>query len=218
MIGAIRGHLRTVCALLLGLIAWVALPLMRTEAWSSITRGLLAWDFGCLAFLVLVAILFVGSGERIEANAKRQEEGEWTVFGLTIAVVPISLLAILVEFSASKTLPEPGRALHIGLVAATVFGSWFVTHVVFALRYAHEYFESKPNGTIAGGLGFPGGESPDYWDFFYFAIVLGMTFQVSDVQVMSREMRRLATAHGVISFLFNTVIVALAVNIGAGLL
>ena len=135
MIGTIRGHSRTVCALLLGMIAWVALPLMRTAPWSSITRGLLAWDFGCIAFLVLIAILFVGSGERIEANAKRQEEGEWTVFGLTIAVVPISLLAILVEFSASKTLPEPGRALHIGLVAATVLGSWFVTHVVFAIHF-----------------------------------------------------------------------------------
>ncbi len=218
MIGAVRGHARTVSALLLGLIAWIVLPALRSAPWAPVTRDLVAWDFGCLAYLVLIAAMFVGSGKAIQANAKRQEEGEWTVFGLTIAVVPISLIAILVEFSASKEMPEPGRALHIGLVAATVFGSWFVTHTVFALRYAHEYFESKADGTIVGGLDFPGGEAPDYWDFFYFAIVLGMTFQVSDVQVTSREMRRLATAHGVISFLFNTVILALAVNIGAGLL
>ena len=69
-----------------------------------------------------------------------------------------------------------------------------------------------------GGLQFPGDDLPDYFDFFYFALVLGMTFQVSDVQITARKLRRLATAHGLLGFLFNTIILALTVNIAAGLL
>jgi len=90
---------------------------------------------------------------------------------------------------------------------------------VFALRYAHEYYETAPGHVgIDGGLQFPADDEPDYWDFFYFALVLGMTFQVSDVQITSRTLRRLAAVHGLLGFLFNTVIIALTVNIGASLL
>ena len=80
-------------------------------------------------------------------------------------------------------------------------------------------YERQPGASrVDGGLDFPGGLSPDYWDFFYFALVLGMTFQVSDVQITSRKLRRLAAAHGLIGFLFNAVIIALTVNIAASLL
>jgi uncharacterized membrane protein len=90
---------------------------------------------------------------------------------------------------------------------------------VFALRYAHEYFTRTNNSpTLDGGLLFPEETCPDYWDFFYFSAVLGMTFQVSDVQITSRKLRRLATLHGLLGFLFNTVIIALTVNLASGLL
>ena len=135
--------------------------------------------------------------------------------GATIA----SFAAILGEFSASKAMPASLRDLHVALVAVTLFVSWLVTHTVFALRYAHEYYAATPGvAGIDGGLDFPGGAAPDYWDFFYFALVLGMTFQVSDVQITSKKLRRLATLHGLLGFLFNTVILALSVNIGASLL
>jgi uncharacterized membrane protein len=101
----------------------------------------------------------------------------------------------------------------------TLFVSWLMTHVTFAFRYAHEYYEIDGGSTgIAGGLEFPGEKRPDYLDFMYFSLVLGMTFQVSDVQITARKFRRLAAVHGLLSFLFNTIILALTVNIAAGLL
>jgi len=94
-----------------------------------------------------------------------------------------------------------------------------MTHTSFAFRYAHEYYQVDPGGTgIAGGLDFPGEKRPDYLDFMYFSLVLGMTFQVSDVGITARKLRRLATVQGLLSFLFNTIILALSVNIAAGLL
>jgi uncharacterized membrane protein len=94
-----------------------------------------------------------------------------------------------------------------------------MTHTLFALRYAHEYYSIVPGGdAVEGGLKFPGDDPPDYWDFFYYALVLGMTFQVSDVEILSRKLRRLASVHGLLGFLFNTVILALSVNIAASLL
>jgi len=90
--------------------------------------------------------------------------------------------------------------------------------VVFALRYAHEYNDRLPDGCIQGGLLFPGQSAPDYLDFLYFSAVIDVTFQVSDVQIEGRRLRRLALLHGLLSFLFNTVIVALTANIAAGLL
>jgi uncharacterized membrane protein len=101
----------------------------------------------------------------------------------------------------------------------TLFVSWLMTHTTFAFRYAHEYYQIDPGAAgIAGGLEFPGEKRPDYLDFMYFSLVLGMTFQVSDVQITARKFRRLAAVHGLLSFLFNTIILALTVNLAAGLL
>jgi uncharacterized membrane protein len=88
---------------------------------------------------------------------------------------------------------------------------------MFALHYAHEFY-GEDEGS-AGGLAFPGGDStPDYWDFVYFAFVVGMTSQVSDVAITSREIRRTVTAHGIVSFVFNVALLALTINIASGML
>ena len=185
---------------------------------SGLTRGLLAWDFACCVLLALEAEMFARERDMAH-DAEAQQEGEWTVFALTVAAVVASFAAILGEFSVSKELPAAIRGLHVVLVAGTLLVSWLTTHTIFALRYAHEYYSCSPGTTqIDGGLEFPSEPAPDYWDFFYFALVLGMTFQVSDVQITSRKLRRLATVHGLLGFLFNTVILALSVNIGASLL
>ncbi len=153
------------------------------------------------------------------ANARAQEEGEWTIFWVTLGVVLASFVAVLGEFSGSKDLPSSVRGFHVALVVYTLLASWLFTHIAFCFRYAHEYYSSSSDSDIVdGGLEFPGEKSPDYLDFAYFSIVLGMTFQVSDVQITSRKLRRLAAAHGLLSFLFNTVIIALTVNIAASLL
>lgn len=181
-------------------------------------RLVIAWDGFALALMLLLGARAIGSapGEMAE-HAEAQEAGEWLVFSVVVLGIIASVVAVISEFSAIKTSSPGVRDLRVALVAATLAVSWLVTHVVFALRYAHEYYQTAPGG-LHGGLDFPGGEPPDYWDFLYFAIVIGMTFQVSDVQITDRKLRRLATVHGLLGFLFNTIIVALTVNLAAGLL
>ncbi len=212
----LRARRRLFIGLLCGLAAE---PLLPTEI-NHTTRVVLAWDAGAIVFLALSAYLFVTEpSDRIPANAAAQQEGEWTIFWLTIAGVFFSFVAIISEFAAMKGLPAGQRSEHVAVVAVTLFVSWLVTHTVFAFRYAHEYYEVEPgSGIITGGLEFPQEKCPDYLDFLYFSLVIGMTFQVSDVQITSRQFRRLAAVQGLLSFLFNTVIVALTVNLAAGLL
>ena len=117
--------------------------------------------------------------------------------------------------------PNGATAPHLVLAILAVATSWLLVHTMFALHYAHYYYGDDPSRAgddERGGLAFPGGGPPDYWDFFYFSFVVGMTCQVSDVQVTSRGMRRLTLTHGVLSFFFNTGLLALAVNIIAGAL
>jgi uncharacterized membrane protein len=212
----VAGRPRLFTGLLCGLLAYLVVP----HAYRSSARAIVAWDVGVTVFLTLVAILFLSEHQdRMAADAERQQEGEWTIFSLTVAGVTMSLIAIFHEFAVSKDVAPQQRTLHLAIVAFTLFASWLMTQATFALRYAHEYYaRSSDWPDVDGGLSFPSEDHPDYMDFMYFALVLGMTFQVSDVQITSRKLRRLAALHGLLSFLFNTIIVALTVNLAAGLL
>ena len=209
------GHLRLWTALVCGLIASAVLR----PHFSSTDTAVLAWDVGVVVYLVLAAALFgTEHTTRMPADAASQQEGEWTIFSLTIAAAVFSLVAVFDEFANTNGLSAEQKSLRVVLVVVTLLASWLMTHTSFALRYAHEYYSHDEGGTdFDRGLEFPGERSPDYFDFLYFALVLGMTFQVSDVQITARKMRRLATVHGLLSFLFNTIILALTVNIAAGL-
>jgi uncharacterized membrane protein len=211
----IRGHVRLWTALICGLIQAWALPAQL----STPTRAVLSWDIGVIIFLALNAVLFLSEGhQRIARDAARVQEGEWTIFGLTIAAAAFSLVAVLGEYAALKDAHGATRTLPLVLVATTLLVSWLMVHTTFGLRYAHEFYShDSSSDTFDGGLRFPGEDTPDYLDFIYFALVLGMTFQVSDVQITTRKMRRLATLHGLLSFLFSTIIIALSVNLAAGL-
>lgn len=213
----VAGHPRTFAAAGLTVLVYALLPATLLPS----TRGVIAWDVGSFALVASLAFLATqsqGDADMAE-NAERQDEGEWTVFWITLAGAVASFVAVTVVLHAVKDMEPLQRQLHVALVTVTLAVSWLLTHIVFALRYAHEYYARTPGGTkVVGGLQFPGNDTPDYWDFAYFAIVIGMTFQVSDVQVTARKLRRLALVHGLLSFLFNTVIVALTVNIAAGLL
>lgn len=218
----ITGHPRTIGAAVLSVLAYALLP----GDLRYVTRGVIAWNVGSIALLATAALLFLqtqnvdGGGDAAMAtNAERQNEGEWTVFSITILGAVASFAAVTFVLHDVKDMVPLQRQLHVALVTVTLLLSWLMTHTVFALRYAHEYYSRTPDvAKVDGGLEFPGSLSPDYWDFAYFSFVLGMTFQVSDVQITSRKLRRLATAHGLLAFLFNTVIVALTVNIAASLL
>ncbi len=214
----LAGHPRTFAALAIGLAAWLVLGGI-APGWPNQTRAIAGWDVGALAFLVLALHLFVTRAPaEMAAEAEAQEEGQWTIFWVMLLGTIFSFAALSGEFSGLKDLPRVERGLHVALVAATLILSWLLAHMVFAFRYAHEWYDLDGLGQTKGGLQFPSDDQPDYLDFLYFSIVIGMTFQVSDVQITARRLRRLALLHGLVSFLFNTVIVALTVNIAAGLL
>ncbi len=141
----------------------------------------------------------------------------FTIFALTLLGAVMSLVAIfLFSHAAGKKTHE---SYYLGFVIVTLALSWLTTNIVFAYRYAHEYYTKDINpDEIDRGLEFPGEENPDYLDFVYFSFVLGMTFQVSDVNIHAKKLRRLATLQGLIGFLFNTVILAVTVNVAASLL
>src|SRR5258708_28182612 len=144
-------------------------------------------------------------------HAARQDVGRQALLFLTALAALASLGAILVELGGANKAPA-----HLALAAVTILLSWMFTHTIFALHYAYEYYdEEKHRG---GGLNFPGDEPPDYWDFLYFSLVIGMTSQVSDVAVTSNRVRRMVAGHGVVSFIFNATLLALTVNIAASLL
>jgi uncharacterized membrane protein len=209
------GHRRVFVALAVVIVVYLIIP----PGVSGRTRLIVAWDAGVVTVLSSIAHLFLTRGSaQMPALAEAQEDGQWTIFWVTFLVSMVSFFAVTTELAGLKDLTGEQRTLRITFVAATIILSWLLTHVVFAIRYAHEWYDSDDDLELRRGLQFPGADDPDYMDFLYFSIVLGMTFQVSDVQITARGLRRLATLHGLISFLYNTVIVALTVNIAAGLL
>jgi uncharacterized membrane protein len=149
----------------------------------------------------------------IRLRAKIEDEGKNAILVLTATAALASLGAIVAELGSSSTDGSVRPPAHLILATVTIVMSWAFTHTIFALQYAHDiYQETVGKG---GGLTFPGGEEPDYWDFVYFSFVIGMTSQVSDVAIVSKSMRRTAAAHGIISFVFNAALLALTVNIAA---
>jgi uncharacterized membrane protein len=171
------------------------------------TRLLVAWDTTIALYIVLAFALFLSCDHtRMRRLASIQDDGRFLILILTAAAAFASIAAIVLELGV-----KPQRPPQLILAVATIVLSWSMIHSTFALHYAHEYYR----GAKGGGLAFPGDDKPDYWDFVYFSFVIGMTAQVSDVGITDKAIRRTATAHGVVSFIFNTALVALIVNIAA---
>lgn len=184
---------------------------------NPLTRILLAWNVFSLCMLVLEWITFkITTATEIRKLAGLEDSSRAIIFVMVIISTFASFLGVLLLL-ISKDDSTAGLDIPVAIIG--MMFSWLLVHTIFALRYAHIYYsddKSKP-ATHAGGLDFPEEDKPDYIDFAYFAFVLGMTFQVSDVQVTSKRLRKLALLHGILSFGFNTVIVALTINVIAGL-
>ena len=211
------GARRLIISALAAAVAFVALP-----HWIYFgTRMLAAWDVGASCFLMLAYSLIGGAtAEQTGLNARRQDQSGPILLSLVVVATSASLFAIGFALGHTKGLERPERAWLLGLAGITVVCSWLMTHTTFALHYAHRYYGDRyePTGQADAGLAFPGNLSPDYLDFVYFSFVIGMTSQVSDVQITARPMRRLAWLHGMLSFAFNTGILALTINVVATLL
>jgi uncharacterized membrane protein len=198
---------RIFISIAVGIVTFVLLPAVPLRL---VTRLLIAWDVFAALYLVLVYIMMLRSGHRhVRRNAVLQDDGRFLIVTVTVLGAFASIAAIVFELGASRhAVPQ------LLLATATITLSWAVVHTAFALHYAHDYYR----GAKPGGLQFPSGDQhdhADYWDFVYFSFVIGMTAQVSDVGISDKTIRRTATVHGIISFVYNTALVALMVNIAA---
>lgn len=209
------GHQRLLLGAGVGLVAaCVPIP------WSPGLQGLMAWTLGASTYLVLawwLAVVFDAPRTKVRAQSQDQPSAVW--FSLLLMSVFASVAAIAMLLSNSRDMGPWVRVGHVAVSALALVSSWLLMQCIFAFRYAHLYYQSELGRHPAGGgLQFPGVLPPDYFDFLYYAHVVGMTSQVSDVVVTSRPMRHLTLLHSLAAFAFNMLVLALSINVMAGLL
>ncbi|MBL4675209.1 MAG: DUF1345 domain-containing protein [Mucilaginibacter sp.] len=211
----IDAHYRLIISLVIGALAF----LLSRHLQSVPEVTLITWIAVALSIIVLDWVTILGAHPReIRKIASLEDSSRTLIFLFVMVASLVSLLAIYLLLKSSKNTPEETAAAYIILAMIAVVVSWWLVHTVFTMRYAHLYYTRDSHGKEIGGLDFPADmKDPDYLDFVYFSFVIGMTFQVSDVEISSRRIRRLAWMHGLISFAFNTAIVALSINVISGL-
>ena len=213
LLRVIRARPRLFSAVGVGVL--VAVVLAVATNWRLSTRLLIAWDVTLGLYLGFAAhMMTVSEVEHIRGRASREDEGRVAILVLTAAAALASLAAIFALLGSAAGPPARRPPQNVALALATILLSWTFVHTIFALHYAHEFYDET-----AGGLAFPGGDTePDYWDFVYFSFVIGMTSQVSDVAVTCKPIRRIAAAHGVLSFVFNVGVLSVTINLAANAL
>jgi uncharacterized membrane protein len=195
---ALRGELRFASAAIAG--------------WNAVAVVILALDW---------VIIWTTPQRKIRQLAQQQDLSRFLVFIFVVVTASAALLAVGFLVSVKSSQSGGHFIAHLLLTLMTVVFSWTLVHTVYGLRYAHAFYGDSDEPGMnrhAGGLIFPGDRSPDYFDFAYFSFVIGMTCQVSDVQITSRRLRRITLFHSVLSFGFNTMILALLINTVSGLL
>ncbi|WP_233841928.1 DUF1345 domain-containing protein [Dyella sp. 2HG41-7] len=195
-----------------GVLFLVACIALSTSGVKPASALLLSFDLGALLYLSLLARMFTRTNaDHMARLACTQDTGRRTTLWVAVGLSTVVLVALSTELHAAKG----GGAQAMGMAALSIVLSWLFMNTMYALHYAHGYYGDF--GQQHAGLEFPGTKKPDYWDFVYFAFVIGMCFQVSDVQITSRTLRRTALLHSVVAFFFNVFIIAISVNIAAGL-
>ena len=200
--------------------AVVGIVLWATGRFPWQTQVVSDWLAFALTTLILVWTTILNAHPRnFKHTARIQDSSRVVIFLLVITGALASLFAVLILLDFLEENPQQNPTQHIVLSMVAVVSSWVLVHTLFTLRYAHLYYGDNPSlNHPIGGLDFPQEPEPDYLDFAYFSFIIGMTSQVSDVQITARRLRRLALLHGVLSFAFNTLIIALSINVVAGLL
>jgi len=200
---------------LIGIVAGAAMP----PAVSVALSVLIGWNVATGLYLVLAFIMMLRSSPRqLRRRAFLQYDTRWVILGLVVACAVATLFAIGLVLGNLKEMPAGTVYWHVGLAGLTLVSSWMMVNVIFAQAYAYEYFGPRQRKDAPPALSFPDDVQPDYWDFMYFSMCIGMTCQVSDVSIRSSILRRVATIHGMLAFFYNTVVLALTVNISASLL
>ncbi|MEO8565405.1 MAG: DUF1345 domain-containing protein [Betaproteobacteria bacterium] len=183
------------------------------------TRLLLAWDIGALVYLFLAWMVVARSDEAMtRVRAQQYDQSGYVIFLLVTTAASASFVAIGFLAGNLKDLAFWPRAGYLTLTVAALLLSWLLIQTLFAFHYARLYYARPDGDEHQRGLKFPDEGEPDYLDFAYYACVVGMTSQVSDVAVMARHMRRLTLIHGVLSFVYNITILTMSINIIGGLI
>lgn len=213
----VTGPKKVIISLIVAIGIYAISYLFKTD---TSNRLILGWDMFCISMILFSWILFVTTNsDDLCVVVEKQDDGLKIIFTIVLVAVSFSVfgaMALLVEKNENEGI---NKAWHTIISLSPVLLSWVLLHTMFAIRYAHLYHDHNLLGTGSkvGGIEFPTKQAPDYLDFAYFSFVIGMTFQVSDVSVSSRAIRRFVLMHSLISFAFNTIIVALTINTLAGL-
>jgi uncharacterized membrane protein len=212
-IGAMQ---RLAVVIAVGIAAYFAQPPF--ISWH--TRAVASWDLSVLIYLGLAWWLIASSdAASTRDHALSQDQSGYVIFLFVVVAACASVVAIGFVASTIRQLAFWWRTWHIALTIAALIASWLLIQTVFAFHYARRYYAIlHRERTATPALLFPGGREPDYLDFAYYAFVVGMTSQVSDVAVTSRSMRRLTLVHSVLAFVFNIAVLALSINIIASVI
>jgi uncharacterized membrane protein len=190
--------------------------------------ALIMLDWGSCATTIIIlnwVVILTAHPREMRQIARLKDSSRFIILSFVIIASCVSLFSII--FLLKSVSKDPGHthaAHHILMSIGSVIVSWWMLHTVFTMSYAHLFYTLTPEDddakdAVIGGLKFPDEDmNPDYVDFVYFSFVIGMTFQVSDVEITSRAIRRIALYHALISFAFNTAIVALSINVVSGLI
>ena len=200
------------------IIAIIVYFIVKIQNLDELTHLMIGWNVFSLCMIIMSWITFsITTSQQIREQARVQDSSRVLIFVIVLISTFASFLAVLLLIVAKKEFTN-AEGFHLTIAIAGMILSWILIHTIFTLRYAHIFYgddEGKPE-THAAGLEFPDDKKPDYLDFAYFSFVLGMTFQVSDVQVTSKRLRRLVMLHGILAFGYNTIMIALTINLIAG--
>ncbi len=209
----IKHRPRLTLSVLLGCALFLLLP----ANWRAETRALIAWDFAASLYISLFfRLAHSSSPEIIQDRAKAQDDGAVLTLILSLLAAIMCFVAIAFELAGAKSAEGNNKLYHLMLVAGTIPIAWTFIHTMFALHYAHEYYDEDLDGD--NGLEFPGNAAPNYWDFIYFSFIIGTSGQTADVSVTSQSLRKLATIHCVLAFFFNITMLGLTINVASSLL
>lgn len=203
-------------ALIFGVVVASLLAWLTSWKWSTIL--LASWNGSISLYLLHVwKLMRSADHSQMQQQAKKQDESKWVIMLIVLLAITMSLVAILVQLSQ---LPSGHyeKLGHVALALLTIISAWLFMHTVFALHYAHDFYMALSRNEENGGLDFPGTEHPTYPDFLYFSYIIGTSTQTADVSITNKHMRLLNLFHAVLSFGFNTTILAICINVAAGFL
>lgn len=206
-------------ALAAGVLLFWLLRWLTPWHWSSCL--LLSWNSAAWLYLwhtlhMMWRVMQGTQSNQMMALAQAADESKWVILSVVMVAVLVCLVAIVAQLHLTPSTEQFVRVVHVVLTIATIFSTWLLLHSMFALHYAHDFYLAQHRG-LNGGLHFPKTEQPDYFDFLYFSLIIGTSAQTADVELTSRAMRHINMLHCVLAFAFNTVILAIAINVAAGM-